>query len=153
MFTPQILAKGQVPNALLPNYKNSGAKDRSSQGLIVQSNRGSHYCSQAYHKIIKQHHFKGSMSGKGIVNRESFQGIFKNVLIYHQDYKIRFTAINEITQYIELYFNQTRTQKGLEYRSPRQIWFDYYCQAAQLKSLKFKYTDLTVGVFPNHGAE
>ena len=36
-----------------------------SQGLIVHSDRGSQYCIHTYHKIIKQHHFKGSMSGKG----------------------------------------------------------------------------------------
>ena len=47
---------------------------------------------------------------------------------------------------MELYYNQTRIQKGLGYQSPRQVWFDYYRQAAQLKSPKFMYTDLTAGV-------
>ena len=32
--------------------------------------------------------------------------------------------------YIELYYNQTRIQKGLGYKSPGQVWFDYYRQAA-----------------------
>ena len=107
---------------------------RPSQGLIVHSDRGSQYCSHAYHKIIEQHHFKGSMSGKGncFYNApiESFWGTLKNELVSHQEYKTRFTATNEITQYIELYYNQTRTQKGLGYRSPRQVWFDFYRQAA-----------------------
>ena len=107
---------------------------RPSQGLIVHSDRGSQYCSHAYHKIIEQHHFKGSMSGKGNcfdnVPIESFWDTLKNELVYHQEYKTRFTATNEITQYIELYYNQTRIQKGLGYRSPRQVWFDYYRQAA-----------------------
>ena len=107
---------------------------RPSQGLIVHSDRGSQYCSHAYHKIIKQHHFKGSMSGKGNcfdnAPIESFWGTLKNELVYHQEYKTRFTATNEITQYIELYYNQTRIQKGLGYRSPRQMWFDFYRQAA-----------------------
>ena len=45
---------------------NMAIKNRKpSQGLVVHSNRGSQYCSHAYHKIIKQHHFKASMSGKG----------------------------------------------------------------------------------------
>ena len=114
---------------------NMAVKNKSpSQGLIVHSDRGSQYCSHAYHKIIKQYHFKGSMSGKGNcfdnAPIESFWGILKNELVYHQDYKTRFTATNEITQYIELYYNQTRIQKGLGYRSPRQMWFDFYCQAA-----------------------
>ena len=100
---------------------------RPSQGLIVHSDRGSQYCSHAYHKIINQHHFKGSMSDKGNcfdnAPIESFSGeeycsARKNELVYHEDYKTRFTATNEITQYIELYYNQTRIQKGFGYRSP-----------------------------------
>jgi len=107
---------------------------RPSKGLIVHSDRGSQYCSHAYHKIIKQHHFTGSMSGKGNCYDnapiESFWGTLKNELVYHQDYKTRFAAINDIIRYIELYYNQTRIQKGLGYKSPRQVWFDFYTQAA-----------------------
>jgi transposase InsO family protein len=107
---------------------------RPSQGLIVHSDRGSQYCSHAYHKIIKQHQFTGSMSGKGNcfdnAPIESFWGTLKNELVYHQDYKTRFVAISAIIGYIELYYNQTRIQKSLGYRSPRQVWFDYYRQAA-----------------------
>ena len=61
---------------------------------------------------------------------ESFWGILKNELIYHKDYKTRFTAITDIIKYIELYYNQTRIQKGLGYKTPRQVWFDFYRQAA-----------------------
>ena len=119
-----------VCRALNMAIKNKGP----SQGLIVHSDRGSQYCSHAYHKIINQHHFKGSMSGKGNcfdnAPIESFWGTLKNELVYHQEYKTRFTATNEITQYIELYYNQTRIQKGLGYKTPRQVWFGYYRQAA-----------------------
>ena len=112
---------------------------RPSKELIVHSDRGSQYCSHAYHKIIKQHQFTGSMSGRGNcfdnAPIESFLGekhcfARKNELVYHQDYKTRFTAISHIIGYIELYYNQTRIQKGLAYKSPRQVWFDYYRQAA-----------------------
>lgn len=112
---------------------------RPSNELIVHSDRGSQYCSHAYHKIIKQHQFTGSMSGRGNcfdnAPIESFLGekhcfARKNELVYHQDYKTRFTAISHIIGYIELYYNQTRIQKGLAYKSPRQVWFDYYRQAA-----------------------
>ena len=107
---------------------------RPSQGLILHSDRGSQYCSNEYHKIIKCHQFTGSMSGKGNcfdnAPIESFWGILKNELVYHQDYKTRFEANNDITKYIELEYNQTRIQKGLGYKTPRQVWFDYYRQAA-----------------------
>ena len=67
-----------------------------SQGLIVHSDRGSQHCSHTYHKIIKQHHFKGSMSGKGDcfdnAPIESFSGeehcsAKKNKLVYYREYK------------------------------------------------------------------
>ena len=107
---------------------------RPSQGLIVHSDRGSQYCSHAYHKIIKQQHFKGSMNAKGNcfdnAPIESFWGVLKDELVYHQDYRTRFAAITDIIGYIELYYNQTRIQKGLDYKSPRQVWFDFYRQAA-----------------------
>ena len=112
---------------------------RPTQGLIVHSDRGSQYCSHAYHKIIKQHQFTGSMSGRGNcfdnAPIESFSGeehcsARRNELVYHQDYKTRFVAISDIIGYIELYYNQTRIQKNLGYKSPRQVWFDFYRQAA-----------------------
>ena len=107
---------------------------RPNQKLICHSDRSSQYCSHAYYKIIKQHQFTGSMSGKcncfDNASIESFWCILKNELVYHQDYKTRFVAISDIIGYIELYYNQTRIQKGLGYKSPRQAWFDFYRQAA-----------------------
>ena len=38
--------------------------------------------------------------------------------------------VSDIIGYIELYYNQTRIQKSLGYKSPRQVWFNYYRQAA-----------------------
>lgn len=94
------------------------------------------------------------MSGKGNsfdkASIESFWGILKNELVYQQDYKTIFSAISDIIGYIALYYNEerlakhcsaatqgkryarseTRIQKGLDYRSPRQVWFDFYRQAA-----------------------
>ncbi|GAF55509.1 LOW QUALITY PROTEIN: mobile element protein [Psychrobacter sp. JCM 18901] len=126
---------------------------RPNQRLIVHSDRGSQYCSYDYHKIIKKHKFKGSMSRRGNCfdnAPESFWGILKNELVYYEDYKTRFEAISDITKYIELEYNEellakhcfaatqgksyarsgTRIQKGLGYKTPRQVWFDFYRQAA-----------------------
>ncbi len=129
---------------------------RPAKGLIVHSDRGSQYCSNDYHRIIKQHKFNGSMSRRGKHYRhslpsctrvsisqtltipcsfdnapiESFWGVLKNELVYHQDYKTRIEGVNDIIKYIELEYNQTRIQKGLGYKTPRQMWFDFYRQAA-----------------------
>jgi len=110
---------------------------RPAKGLIIHSDRGSQYCSHAYHQFIKQHQFTGSMSGKGnhyehspspctrvSVSQtltfppsfdnapiESFWGVLKNELIYHQDYKTRFAAISDIIRYTEQYYNEERLAK------------------------------------------
>ena len=64
---------------------------------------------------IKRHQFAASMSAKGNcfdnAPIESFWGVLKNKLIYHQDYKTRFAAITDIIRYIELYYNQTRVTR------------------------------------------
>ena len=138
LFTKELVGYAMGPRmtadlvcrALMAAVKNK----RPAKGLIVHSDRGSQYCSHAYHKIIDQYGFIGSMSGRGNcfdnAPIESVKGILKNELIYHQDYKTRFAAMTDIRQYIELYYNQTRIQKGLGYKSPRQVWFDFYRQAA-----------------------
>ncbi len=130
----------RMTTALVCRALNMAIKNkRPSSNLIIHSDRGSQYCSHEYHKIIKQHKFKGSMSRRGNcfdnAPIESFSGeehcsARKNELVYHQDYKTRFEAISDITKYIELDYNQTRIQKGLGYRTPRQMWFDFYRQAA-----------------------
>ena len=120
----------------------------------MYSDRGSQYCSYNYHKIIKKHKLKGSISRCGncfdnapieSFSREEHCSARKNELVYHQDYKTRFEAINDIIKYIELEYNEerlakhcfaatqgksyaqsgTRTQKGLGYKTPKQMGFDY----------------------------
>ena len=82
---------------------------------IIHSDQGWHYQLAYYTQKLADYHFVQSMSRKGncLDNApiESFWGILKNELVYHQDYKTRFTATNEITQYIELYYNKTRIQR------------------------------------------
>ena len=95
-----------------------------SQVLIVNSDRGSQYCSNDYHQIIKQHKLKGSIFKRGncFDNAliESFWGTLKNKLVYHQDYKTRFEAISGITKYIELDYNEKRISKALLCSDARQ---------------------------------
>ena len=132
-----------VCNALNMAIRNK----KPNKGLIVHSDRGSQYCSHDYRNLIEHHKFKGSMSRKGNCYDnapiESFWGVLKNELVYHQEYQTRMEAISDIVKYIELEYNQTRIQKGLGMKSPRQVWFDHYRQAAWLKSPKFRSTDLT----------
>ncbi|MBU0681482.1 MAG: IS3 family transposase [Proteobacteria bacterium] len=49
---------------------------------------------------------------------ESFWGTLKNELVYHHTYETRQQAIQDITEYIEIFYNRQRRQKRLGYLSP-----------------------------------
>ena len=50
--------------------------------------------------------------------------------IYHKVYEIRQQAIADVTRYIEIFYNRQRIQKGLGFKSPAQVFQDFYRQAA-----------------------
>lgn len=52
----------------------------------------------------------------------------KKMQTYSTEFKAE--AVNDIIRYIELEYNQIRIKKGSGYKTPRQMWFDFYRQAA-----------------------
>jgi transposase InsO family protein len=65
---------------------------------------------------------KASMSRKGNcydnAPMESFWGTLKQELVHHRRYHTRQEAIQDITEYIEVFYNRQRRQKRLGYLSP-----------------------------------
>ena len=57
---------------------------------------------------------------------ESFWGILKTELVHHRGFKTRQQAIQEITEYIEIFYNRQRKQERLGYLSPVQFSQQYY---------------------------
>jgi putative transposase len=102
--------------------------------LIVHSDRGSQYCSREYRNILEKYGFQGSMSKRGDCYDnapiESFWGILKNELVHHYNYQTREEAKADIIKYIELFYNQRRIQKGLDFKTPNQMAEDFYKLAA-----------------------
>ena len=119
-----------VCNALSMAIRNQ----KPRQGLIVHSDRGSQYCSHEYRTMLEKYGFQGSMSKKGDCYDnapiESFWGILKNELVHHRNYKTREEVKADITKYIELFYNQQRIQKGLDFKTPNQMAADFYKLAA-----------------------
>ncbi len=103
---------------------------RPSQGLLHHSDRGSQYCSHDFRNILKQHGFIASMSRKGNcydnAPMESFWGTLKQELTNHRRYRTRQEAIQDITEYIEVFYRRQRLQPGLGFLSPAVYEQRYY---------------------------
>ena len=78
------------------------ASKHQDKGLIARSDRGSQYCAQDYQNLLQPLGMIASMSCKvdcyDNAPMESFWGILKTELVYHQKFKTRQQAIQEITE-------------------------------------------------------
>ena len=98
------------------------AAKRPATGLIHHSDRGSQYCSYEYRDLLEQFGMNASMSRKGNcfdnAPMESFWGTLKQELVHHRRYRNRQEAIQDITEYIEIFYNRQRRQARLGFLSP-----------------------------------
>ena len=98
------------------------AQKRPKEGLILHSDRGSQYCSHDYQRQVALAGLLGSMSRKGNcydnAPMESFWGSLKNELVHHRSYKTRVDAQEEITEYIEIFYNRIRRHSRLNDEAP-----------------------------------
>ena len=110
-------------------FKAVSAK-RPEKGLVHHSDRGSQYCAHDYRKLLDQLGMKASMSRRGNcydnAPMESFWGTLKNELVHHNRYRTRQEAMQEITEYIEVFYNRQRRQKRLGYLSPAAYEKQFY---------------------------
>jgi putative transposase len=103
---------------------------RPAEGLVHHSDRGSQYCSYEYRELLGQFEMKASMSRKGNcydnAPMESFWGTLKQELVHHQHYRTRQEAIQDITEYIEVFYNRQRRQARLGFLSPAAYTQKFY---------------------------
>ena len=108
------------------------AAKRPAEGLIHHSDRGSQYCSYEYQELLGQFEMKSSMSRKGNcydnAPMESFWGTLKQELVHHRRYRTRQEAIQEITEYIEVFYNRERRQARLGFLSPAAYTQKFYAK-------------------------
>lgn len=108
------------------------AAKRPAEGLIHHSDRGSQYCSYEYRELLGQFEMKSSMSRKGNcydnAPMESFWGTLKQELVHHRRYRTRQEAIQEITEYIEVFYNRERRQARLGFLSPVAYTQKFYAK-------------------------
>ena len=134
LFTGEIVgyAMGErlTKNLVSQSLFRAVAAKGPAKGLTHHSDRGSQYCSYEYRQILDQFGLQASMSGKGNcfdnAPMESFWGILKQELIHHRHYRSRREAMEDITEYIEIFYNRQRLQAGLGYLSPVAYAQKYY---------------------------
>ena len=91
-------------------------------GVIHHSDRGSQYCSNDYRKLLKDHGFLASMSGKGnCYHNAAVETFFKSLkaeLIWREQYETREQAQNALFHYINGFYNPRRRHSYLGSISP-----------------------------------
>jgi len=97
---------------------------RPGKGLIFHSDRGVQYACTDFRKELAEHGFIQSMSRKGDcwdnAVAESFFGIMKTELVYHERYTGHQDALRSVFEYIEAFYNRERIHSALGYLSPAE---------------------------------
>lgn len=92
------------------------------KGCIHHTDRGSQYCSHDYQKLLRQHGFKVSMSGKGnCYDNSAVKTFFKTIkaeLIWRRSWQTRREAEIAIFEYINGFYNPRRRHSALGWKSP-----------------------------------
>jgi putative transposase len=133
LFTGEVvgyaMAERMTKNLVSQSLLRAIAAKRPAAGLIHHSDRGSQYCAQEYTLLLDRFGMTASMSRKGNcydnAPMESFWGMLKNEQIHHCRYETRQEAIQDITEYIEIFYNRQRKQARLRFLSPAayERWF------------------------------
>ena len=92
------------------------------KGCIHHTDRGSQYCSHDYQKILREHGFTTSMSGKGnCYDNAAVETFFKTIkaeLIWRRSWATRRQAEMAIFEYINGFYNPRRRHSALGWKSP-----------------------------------
>jgi len=95
-----------------------------ARSLLLHSDRGCQYASQAYRKLLREENIVCSMSRKGNcwdnAPMESFFATLKKELIHQEFYATRDEARRSVFGYIETFYNRVRRHSALNYLSPEQ---------------------------------
>jgi len=133
LFTGEVvgyaMSERMTKNLVIQSLTRAVSAKRPAAGLIHHSDRGSQYCAQEYSSLLNGYGMCASMSQKGNcydnAPMESFWGVLKNEQVHHCHYETREEAIQNITEYIEVFYNRQRKQAKLGFLSPASFerWF------------------------------
>lgn len=105
--------------------RNAARNRKLAPDAIFHSDRGSNYMSAEYRKTLKLLGLRRSSGRTGIcfdnAMAESFFGVLKNERASRVNYPTRESARQDITRYIEFWYNRKRLHSALGYRPPREV--------------------------------
>ena len=105
--------------------RNAARNRKLSSGAIFHSDRGSNYMSAEYAAVLKELELRQSAGRTGIcfgnAMAESFFGVLKNERVSRVTYLTREAARQDITRYIEFWYNHKRLHSAVGYRPPREV--------------------------------
>ena len=100
------------------------SRDLLGTGVMVHSDRGSQYASNAFRRVLKWCGFVQSMSRKGNcwdnAVAESFFRIYKAEMAYHCDFTDVGDVWRKTFEYIECYYNRKRRHGSINFLTPLQ---------------------------------
>jgi putative transposase len=101
------------------------ARQEPAPGLIVHTDRGSQYASQAFRDQLSKHRMVQSMSRRGNcydnAPMESFFSSLKGEYLDHQHFHGHAQARAAIFTYVETFYNPVRLHSSIGYRTPNQF--------------------------------
>ncbi|WP_405590097.1 IS3 family transposase [Streptomyces sp. NBC_01190] len=121
---------GHYQTPLISQAIRNAARNRKlASGAIFHSDRGSNYMSAEFAATLKQFGLRRSSGRTGVcwdnAMAESFFGALKNERVSRMTYLTREAAREDITRYIELWYNHKRLHSAVGYRPPREVHAEY----------------------------
>ncbi|WP_372409833.1 IS3 family transposase [Streptomyces luteireticuli] len=109
--------------------RNAARNRKLAAGAIFHSDRGSNYMSAEYAGVLSGLGLRQSAGRTGIcfdnAIAESFFGTLKNERASRVTYLTREAARQDITRYIEFWYNHKRLHSAVGYRPPREVHAEY----------------------------
>ena len=104
--------------------KNAYETQRPEKGLILHSDLGSQYTSDAFAERVKSYHMVQSFNRKGCpydnACMESFHAILKKEEVNHATYLDFESARIALFKFIEGWYNRKRIHSSLDYKTPQE---------------------------------
>lgn len=126
LFSRQVIGwsmkENQARDIVLDALMMAFWRRRPKSEVVIHSDQGSQYGSDDWHRFLRDHNMKASMSRRGNcwdnAVAESFFSSLKKERIRKMIYKTRDDARSEVFDYIEAFYNRRRRHSHLGHVSP-----------------------------------